>query len=158
VPAGATVFALRLNQAYSQAGAEPIQLGGSFSEEVAGFDLPVLDQRQFPLRGYRSGEPALTGRHAVLGTFEWRTPLADIDRHLTVPPVGLDRLSLTVFLETGSAWNDAALQRYFRSGGLELLSELRLGYLLPLQLRAGVAKGFEAPGMTVGYLKIGRSF
>jgi hypothetical protein len=158
VPAGATVFALRLNQAYSQAGAEPIQLGGSFSEEVAGFDLPVLDQRQFPLRGYRSGEPALTGRHAVLGTFEWRTPLADIDRHLMVPPVGLDRLSLTVFLETGSAWNDAALQRYFRSGGLELLSELRLGYLLPLQLRAGVAKGFEAPGMTVGYLKIGRSF
>ena len=158
LPAGASVFALRLNQAYSQADAEPIQLGGSFSEEVAGFDLPVLDQRQFPLRGYRSGDPALTGRHAVLGTLEWRTPLWDVDRHLMVPPVGLDRLSLTVFLETGSAWNDAAGQRWFRSGGLELLSGLRLGYLLPLQVRAGVAKGFEAPGMTVGYLKIGREF
>ena len=158
LPAGPTVFALRVNQAYSQAGAEPIQLGGSFSEEVAGFDLPVLDQRQFPLRGYRSGEPALTGRHAVLGTLEWRTPLVDVDRHLTVPPAGLDRLSLTVFFEAGSAWNDAALQRTFKSGGVELLSELRLGYLLPLQVRAGVAKGFETPGIKVGYLKIGRSF
>ena len=158
VPAGASVLALRLNQAYSQAGAEAIQLGGSFSEEIVGFDLPVLDQRQFPLRGYRSGEAVLTGRHAVLGTFELRTPLSDVDRHLTVPPVGLDRLSLTVFLETGSAWNDSALQRFFWSGGVELLSELRLGYLLLVQVRAGIAKGFEAPGMTVGYLKIGREF
>jgi outer membrane protein assembly factor BamA len=152
------VFALRVNAAYSQAGAEPIQLGGSFSEEVAGFDLPVLDQRQFPLRGYRSGDPALTGRHSLLGTLEWRVPLSDIDRHLMVPPVGLDRLSMNVFFETGSAWNDGVAQRSFNSGGIELLSEVRAGYLLGLQLRAGVAKGFEAPGTTVGYLKVGRSF
>lgn len=157
-PAGPTVFALRVNQAYSQAGAEPIQLGGSFSEEVAGFDLPVLDQRQFPLRGYRSGEAALTGRHAITGTLEWRTPLWDVDRHLTVPPGGLNRVSLTVFFEAGSAWNDAALQRTFKSAGLELLTGLRLGYLLPLQVRAGFARGFEAPGGNVGYLKIGREF
>jgi hypothetical protein len=158
LPAGASVFALRVNQTYSQAGAEPTQLGGSFSEEVAGFDLPVLDQRQFPLRGYRSGEPALTGRHAITGTLEWRTPLTEIDRHLMVPPAGLNRLSLTVFFEAGSAWNDAPLQRIFKSAGLELLSEVRVGYLLPLQVRAGIARGFEAPGGTVGYLKIGRSF
>jgi hypothetical protein len=158
LPAGVSVFALRVNQAYSQAGAEPIQLGGSFSEQVAGFDLPVLDQRQFPLRGYRSGDPALTGRHAVLGTLEWRTPLADVDRHLMVPPAGLDRLSLTVFVEAGSAWTDAAAQRVFKSAGLELLAEVRVGYLLPLLLRAGLAKGFETPGTTVGYLQLGRSF
>jgi len=158
LPAGASVFALRVNQAYSQAGAEPIQLGGSFSEDVAGFSLPVLDQRQFPLRGYRSGDPALTGRHAVLGTLEWRTPLSDVDRHLMVPPAGLNRLSLTVFVEAGSAWTDAAAQRVFRSAGLELLAEVRVGYLLPLLLRAGVAKGFETPGATVGYLQLGRSF
>ena len=158
LPAGPTVFALRVNQAYSQEGAEPIQLGGTFSEEVAGFDLPVLDQRQFPLRGYRSGEAVLTGRHAVLGTLEWRTPLSDVDRHLTVPPGGLNRLSLSVFFEAGSAWNDAALQRAFKSAGVELLTGLRLGYLLPVQVRAGFARGFEAPGGNVGYLKIGREF
>ena len=158
VPASPTVFALRVNAAYSQAGAEPVQLGGSFSEEVAGFDLHILDQRQFPLRGYRSGDPALTGRHSLLGTLEWRVPLSDIDRHFMVPPVGLDRLSMSVFFETGSAWNDGASQRYFNSGGLELLAEVRAGYLLGLQFRAGVAKGFEAPGATIGYLQAGRSF
>jgi hypothetical protein len=158
LPASPTVFALRVNAAYSQAGAEPIQLGGSFSEEVAGFDLPILDQRQFPLRGYRSGDPALTGRHSLLGTLEWRVPLSDVDRHFMVPPVGLDRLSMSVFFETGSAWNDSAAQRYFNSGGLELLAEVRAGYLLGLQFRAGVARGFEAPGTTIGYLQVGRSF
>lgn len=158
LPAGSTVFALRWNETYSQSDAEPVQLGGSFSEEVFGFDLPILDRRQFPLRGYRSGDPALTGRHSRLGTLEWRTPLADVDRHLMVPPLGLDRLSMTMFFDIGSAWSDGAAQRYFRSGGLELLAEVRAGYLLGLQFRAGVAKGFETPGATIGYLEVGRSF
>src|SRR5690349_1299281 len=158
VPAGRTVFSLRWNEAYSQPEAQPLQLGGSFSEEVAGFDLPVLDQRDFPLRGYRSGEAVLTGHHARLGTIEWRTPLDDVDRHFMVPPLGLNRLSLAVFVDAGAAWSDGASQRYFKSGGIELLSEVRLGYLLPLQLRAGVAKGFEAPGGTIAYVKLGRSF
>ena len=158
LPAGPTVVALRWNQAYSQPDAEAIQLGGSFSEEVAGFDLPVLNQRGFPLRGYRSGEAVLTGHHALLGTAEWRTPLWDVDRHIMVPPLGLDRLSMSVFFDVGSAWNDGASQRTFKSAGLEFLAEVRAGYLLGLQYRAGVARGFELPGGTVAYLQIGRSF
>ncbi len=158
LPAGPTVVALRWNQTYSQPDAEPIQLGGSFSEEVAGFNLPVLDQRQFPLRGYRSGEPVLTGHHAFLGTLEWRVPLSDVDRHFMVPPLGLNRLSMSVFFDVGSAWNGAAAQRYFKSGGLELLAEVRAGYLLGLQYRLGFARGFELPGGNVGYLQLGRSF
>jgi len=75
-----------------------------------------------------------------------------------VPPVGLNRLSMTAFFDIGSAWNEGASQRYFKSGGLELLFEPRAGYLLGLQARAGIAKGFEAPGGTVGYLRVGRSF
>ena len=75
-----------------------------------------------------------------------------------VPPVGLDRVSLTVFAEAGSAWNDGAAQRFFKSAGLELLTEVRAGYLLGLQARLGIAKGFEAPGGTVGYLQVGRAF
>jgi hypothetical protein len=61
-------------------------------------------------------------------------------------------------VEAGSAWTDAAAQRVFRSGGLELLAQVRVGYLLPLLFRAGVAKGFETPGATIGYLQLGRSF
>jgi hypothetical protein len=156
LPARKAVVSLRWNEAHAQAQAEPIQLGGSFSEEA--FALPVLNQREFPLRGYRSGESVLTGHHARLATVEWRTPLTDVDRHLMVPPVGLNRLSMSLFFDTGAAWESGAPQRYFQSGGLELLSELRLGYLFGVQLRLGVAKGFQAPGAKVAYLHLGRSF
>ena len=158
LPAGPTVVALRWNQAYSQPDAKPIQLGGSFSEEVAGFTLPVLDQRVFPLRGYRSGVAVLTGHHALLSTLEWRAPLSDIDRHIMVPPVGMNRVSMSVFFDVGSAWDAGAAQRYFKSAGVELLAEVRAGYLLGLQYRLGFARGFELPGGNVAYLQIGRSF
>jgi hypothetical protein len=158
LPVGKTVVSLRWNQAYSQSHAQPIQLGGVgplFSENA--FVLPVLNQREFPLRGYRSGESVLTGHHASLGTLEWRIPISDVDRHFMVPPVGLNRISMNVFTEAGSAW-DQAPQRWYKSAGIELLSEARFGYLFGWQLRAGVAKGFEAPGRTQGYVRFGRSF
>src|SRR3989475_67754 len=73
LPAGKTVVSLRWNQAYSQPQAEPIQLGGVgplFSEDA--FVLPVLNLREFPLRGYRSGEAVLAGHLASVVTLEWR--------------------------------------------------------------------------------------
>ena len=158
LPAGRTVVSLRWNQAYSQPQAEAIQLGGtgaSFSEEA--FALPVLNQREFPLRGYRSGEAVLTGHRASLVTLEWRIPISDVDRHLMVPPVGVNRISMSAFTEAGAAWDNAP-QRWYKSAGVELLYEARAGYLLGLQLRIGVAKGFEAPGRTEGYVRLGRSF
>ncbi|HEY6722097.1 MAG TPA: hypothetical protein VI363_10710, partial [Burkholderiales bacterium] len=145
LPAGSTVVSLRWNQAYSQPQAETIQLGGtgaSYSEEA--FALPVLNQRTFPLRGYRSGEAVLTGHRASLATLEWRIPIADVDRHFMVPPVGLNRISMNVFTEAGAAWDNAP-QHWYKSGGFELISEVRGGYQASWQWRAGVAKGFEAP-------------
>jgi hypothetical protein len=149
---------LRWNQAYSQPQAEPIQLGGagaSFSENS--FALPVLNQREFPLRGYRSGEAVLSGHRASLATLEWRIPISDVDRHFMVPPVGVNRISMSVFTEAGAAWDNAP-RHWYKSGGMELLYEARAGYLLGAQLRIGVAKGFEAPGGTEGYVRLGRSF
>jgi len=158
LPAGKTVVSLRWNQAYSQPLAEAIQLGGagaSFSEEA--FALPVLDQREFPLRGYRSGEAVLTGHRTSLVTLEWRVPISDVDLHFMVPPVGVNRISMSVFTEAGAAWDNPP-RRWYKSGGMELLYEARAGYLLGVQLRIGVAKGFEAPGGTEGYVRLGRSF
>lgn len=155
LPAGRTVVSLRWNQAYSQSEAEPIQLGGSFSEET--FALPVLNQREFPLRGYRSGEAVLTGHHSGLVVLEWRIPISDVDRHFMVPPVGADRFSMSVFTEAGAAWNNAP-QHWYKSAGVELLSEVRFGYQFGAQLRVGVARGFEAPGRTEWYVRLGRSF
>jgi len=156
LPVYKSVVSLRWNETYSQPEAEPVQLGGSFSEET--FALPVLNQREFALRGYLSGEAVLTGHRSRLGTIEWRTPISDVDRHFMVPPLGLNRISVSVFFDAGAAWESGAPQRYFKSAGVELLSEVRLGYQLGAQLRAGVAKGFESPGRTVAYLHVGRSF
>ena len=153
---GRTVLALRWNEAYGESGAEPFQLGGSSSDET--FILPAVNQREFPLRGYGTGEPDLTGQRARLGTVEWRTPLADIDRHTMVPPVGLNRVSAAVFLDVGAAWQHGASPEYHRGVGIELYSEIRLGYLFGIPARLGFAKGLDAPGRSTGYFQVGRSF
>ena len=121
---------LRWNEAYGEDEAEPFQLGGSFSDEL--FTLPVLNEREFALRGYTSGEPSLTGHRARVATIEWRTPIADVDRHYTVPPVGLNRLSLNLFLDVGAAWERDTSPDSHRGVGAELMSELRFGYLFVL--------------------------
>jgi hypothetical protein len=157
-PAGTTVLSLRWNAVYSQADAKPIELGGVWSEETYGYTLPVLDQRRFPLRGYRLGEPTLTGRHAQLGSMEWRVPLSDVDRNLMVPPVGLNRVSMNLFADAGAAWNDAQQAQLHRGVGAELLTEVRIGYLESIQVRFGIARGIDDRGVTVGYLKVGREF
>jgi hypothetical protein len=153
---GASVLALRWNEAYGQDQAEPFELGGSFSDEL--FVLPVLNEREFALRGYSAGEPALTGHRARVATIEWRTPLADVDRHYTSPPVGLNRVSLNLFMDVGAAWDRDTRPDYHRGVGAELMTELRFGYLFFLHARAGIAKGIDATGETTGYLRVGRSF
>jgi len=158
VPLGKTVLSGRWNEFYAQPQAEPAELGGVFTEETYGYSLPVLNQRRFPLRGYDPGDPGLIGHRARLGTLEWRTPLADIDRATMVPPIGVNRVSLNVFADAGAAW-DALEQRRFRRGyGVELLAEARAGYLFGAQFRIGVARGVDDFGRTVGYVRVGRSF
>ncbi|HYT48467.1 MAG TPA: hypothetical protein VEL04_08600, partial [Burkholderiales bacterium] len=153
---GHSVLALRWNEAYGQPGAEPFQLGGSRSDDW--IPLPVLNQREFALRGYTNGEPVLTGHRARVVTTEWRMPLADVDRHSMTPPLGLNRVSLNLFLDVGAAWERGGDPDYHRGVGVELITEPRAAYVFEWQLRAGVAKGLDAPGTTKFYLRRGRSF
>jgi hypothetical protein len=153
---GKSVLGLRWNEAYGQADAEAFQLGGSKSDDWT--LLPVLNQREFALRGYGGGEPALAGHRARVATAEWRVPLADIDRHAMAPPVGVNRLALNLFLDVGAAWERGGNPDYHRGVGVELMTEPRIGYLFGWQARAGVAKGLDATGTTAFYLRVGRSF
>ncbi|HEY7238242.1 MAG TPA: hypothetical protein VH600_03675 [Burkholderiales bacterium] len=153
---GKTVLALRWNEAYGQDKAEPFQLGGSFSDDQ--FTLPVLNQREFALRGYTNGDTGLAGHRARIATVEWRTPIRDVDRHFMVPPVGLNRVSLNLFVDVGAAWEHDTQPDYRRGAGAELMTELRVGYLIGIQARAGIAKGIDEGGRTTGYLRVGRSF
>ncbi len=154
---GRSVLALRATEARAQDRTEPFQLGGASDDALQ--MGPTLNNRQLALRGYRGDEPALNGRNARVLSLEWRTPLADIDRHAMVPAVGINRLSAAVFFDAGGAWNSGNKPDTWRRGvGVELLGEVKLLYALGLQLRLGVAQGLDAPKDTRGYLTAGRSF
>ena len=155
--AGPTTLALRLTEARGDEGTEPFELGGAYNSEHGG--IPRLNERDLALRGYDNGIPELTGKRARIGGVEWRLPLTDLDRHLMTPPIGLNRLSAALFYEAGAAWTDASSpERYYRSAGIELLAELKLGYRLGLLVRAGFARGLDEPGGDEAYLRLGRSF
>jgi len=156
VPLGKTVLALRWNEARAQREAEPFELGGSKSDSL--ILLPQLNEHDFALRGYSLGTPELTGHRARVASVEWRAPLADIDRHLMVPPAGVNRVSLALFFDVGAAWEHDTPPDYHRGVGAELISETRFGYLFGLQARAGVARGLDRTGSTKIYLRVGRAF
>ena len=57
-----------------------------FREGAALFELPDINRRSFGLRGYDGS--SRVGRRMKMGTVEWRVPIADVDRHLMVAPIG----------------------------------------------------------------------
>ncbi len=156
-PRSAGVLALRWTEVRAQGRTELFQLGGATESHLrTGY---ALGERDLALRGYRGDEPALRGRNARVVSLEWRSALADIDRHAMVPPVGINRLSLAAFFDIGGAWSGGSgPERWRRGVGVELLGEVQLLYALGLQLRAGVARGLDAPQDTRAYLTLGRSF
>jgi len=157
VPLGRSVLALRYTEARAHGRTEPFQVGGAVDPHL---QLGIaLNNRDISLRGYRGDEPGLLGANARVASFEWRTPIADIDRHWMVPAVGINRLSAVTFFDIGGAWDSGNRpDRYHRGIGAELLAETKLLYILPIQWRLGVARGLDAPKSTRGYVSIGRSF
>jgi outer membrane protein assembly factor BamA len=101
----------------------------------------------------------LQGANARVTSFEWRTPIADVDRHFMVPAVGVNRVSAAAFFDIGGAW-DAGNRplRYHRGVGIEMLSEVKFLYTMGLQVRLGVAQGLDEPKGTRGYFAVGRAF
>jgi hypothetical protein len=136
---------------------EPFQLGGALDPQL---QLgTALNSRRIALRGYDADEPSLVGSDARVTSIEWRAPLADVDRHGMAPPFGLNRLSATVFFDIGGAWTAGNRPaQYKRGAGVELIGEVKLLYALGLQLRAGVARGLDEMGYTLGYFSLGRAF
>lgn len=157
LPLGRSVLALRWTEARASGRTEPFQLGGATDEWLQiGY---VLNQRELSLRGWRGDEPALRGRHARVASAEWRFTLADVDRHGMVPPLGLNRLSGTVFIDAGGAWDQGSgPDRWRRGAGIELLAETKLLYALALQVRLGHARALDAPRGGRSYLTLGRAF
>jgi hypothetical protein len=157
VPLGRSVLALRHTEAHARGRTEPFQLGGAVDNQLQ-LGL-VLNEREIALRGYRGDEAVLRGTDARVTSIEFRTPLADVDRHFMSPPIGLNRLSATAFFDIGGAWTDGSRPLHYQRGvGVELLGEVKLLYALGLHLRLGVARGLDEPKGTRGYLSLGRPF
>jgi hypothetical protein len=158
---GRGVLALRWTEARARQSTRPFQLGGA-TETGRGIGF-ALNNREIALRGYRGDEPQLRGPQARLGSVEWRMPIVDIDRHGMVPAVGVNRLAATVFYDIGGAWAVGANKPadYYRGAGVELRGEVKLLYVLALELRLGVGHALDAiagRSRTRGYFTLGQSF
>ena len=157
LPIGETVLSGRWTEVRAQGTTEQFQLGGAMEYDLT--QAPMLNQRNLPLRGYIGSEAALRGQNTSMASIEWRAPLSDIDRHAMSPPIGINRLSASAFMDAGSVWdNGNPRSRYYRGVGVELLGEVIVYYRLPLPLRLGIARGLDNPSGTQAYLQLGQSF
>jgi hypothetical protein len=115
------------------------------------------------LRGFRGG--AFAGEAYVLGTFEYRFPVLEVETGAWTLPIFLRRLHASVFSDVGDAWmpfneglfrstnpNAFFARRPFAlhaGAGLELRAEVVLGYILTTDARFGCAHGLESSSVSI---------
>lgn len=129
-------------------------MGGDGREET----LLGIEQKEIYLRGYPSG--AFRGQRALLFSSEYRFPLTIIQRGFWTWPFFFEKLSVSLFFDTGYAWDEDNIPlKYFREGiGGELKMDTTLFYILPLTLTAGLTKGIDRDGIWEGYITFGSAF
>lgn len=149
------VLYLRGLRAAGDDGIRPYRLGG-VSETLSQIGGPTgLGRRSFPLRGYPSGLATLQGSNLALATVEWRLPLGYKYDGWMAPPVGVGRSSVSLFADSGDAWNSGETPQYKTGVGAELKFEALLGYdLLRVNMTAGVARGLDSGGEKQLYLRM----
>jgi hypothetical protein len=162
------VLAVRLAGGWGTDNPRPFRLGGAtdgyFIARPAGTlavrTEDIFGKREYALRGYKTGLDALRGRRMALGELEWRFPIALIERGWMAPPVGVNQIYGKVFYDTGEAWRDSFQSSDLLHGaGLEVNTEVVIGYAIPLNLRVGYAHGFDdVLGEDQAYLSVGGTF
>ncbi|MFA6901609.1 MAG: hypothetical protein WC236_00860 [Gallionellaceae bacterium] len=146
---------LRALYALGDPGIRPYRLGG-VSETLSKIGGETgLGRRDFPLRGYPSGLAALSGSNTGLATAAWQIPLGYHYDGWFVPPVGIGRESLSLFVDSGDAWNEGEATEYKTGVGIEWKLEALLGYdLLKLATTLGYARGLDSGGESQLYVRV----
>jgi len=146
---------LRLLRAEGDPGIRPYFLGGT-SEVLSKIGGETgLGRRDFPLRGYPSGLASLSGSNMGLFTAEWKIPLGYHYDGWFVPPVGIGRESLTLFVDSGDAWYQGDAVEAKTGIGMEWNFEALLGYdLLHISTTIGVARGVDVGGENRLYFRV----
>lgn len=157
------VFALRAVLGSGTESPRPYRLGGVVSEESLHPLIQPTEQlfnrRQFALRGYPTGLAGLRGNQLTAYSAEWRFPLRRIESGTMIPPFGIHQIHGDVFYNAGEAWFDGQQRESLRTGaGVELHTEIVLGYWLLLDMRLGAAQGFDDGGERQIYLTVGASY
>lgn len=150
------VLKLRMMFAWGDQGIEPYDLGG----EVEGLSGPGgimgLGTRHLPLRGFSSGNSKMSGANMGLISAQWRYPLGLYHNGWLAPPIGLGRHSLSLFIDSGDAWNAGESFKPYTGIGAEWSGELLIGYnMIHIGVTFGVAHGMGRLGEDRIYLKVG---
>lgn len=153
------VLYLRMSYARGDDGINPYQLGGEIDPILALDGATDLGRRRFALRGYPSGLAALTGANFGLASAEWRIPLGLYYDGWFIPPLGLGKHSLSLFVDSGAAWNAGSSYQTKTGAGLAWNAETLIGYdLLHVWMTLGIAHGFDQGGGDRIYLTAGTPF
>jgi len=162
------VLATRLAGGWGTDEPQPFNLGGVNEGYFLGspggtIGIPtdqIFNKRDYALRGYKEGLSELTGRRMSLADVEWRFPIAFIERGFMAPPVGIHNIHGKMFYNVGEAWQDEFdSSRLFQGAGMEINTEIIIGYMLLLDLRVGYARGFDSKlGEEQVYVSVGGTF
>jgi hypothetical protein len=157
---GQHVFSARAVLGWGTDNPRDFRLGGTLETSVPpmaaarALTQNIFGQRRYPLHGYKEGRADLRGRRMTLIEAEWRFPIALIERGFMTPPIGLHQIHGKLIYNWGESWDQSSQVPSLRRGaGIEITSELVLGYWLPMNLRAGYAKGFDFGGEEQVYLE-----
>jgi hypothetical protein len=94
-----------------------------------------------------------------------------VDRGIGMFPLGLDRLSASLFTDAGFAWADtycpgfgtgtiirSDCNAWIWSVGAELAADIGLAYEIPLRVRGGAALRIRESGRMGAWIALGSSF
>ncbi|HUX90079.1 MAG TPA: hypothetical protein VMV48_05260 [Gallionellaceae bacterium] len=145
----------RALHAQGDAGIRPYHLGG-VSDTLSKIGGETgLGRRDFPLRGYPAGLAALSGSNFGVASAEWKIPLGYHYDGWFVPPLGIGRESLSLFADSGDAWNQGEAVELKTGLGIEWNIEALVGYdLLHLATTLGFARGVDQGGEKQLYLRV----
>ncbi|OUS24407.1 hypothetical protein A9Q99_24670 [Gammaproteobacteria bacterium 45_16_T64] len=157
---GNHVLALRWVQGKASGDAKEFELGGNIDQLDAlagniGFGLA-----NFGLRGYDRNQAELEGHQVSLFSAEWRAPIKEFFDGFMAPPIGLGKTSMSLFVDTGSAWDAGESHRYYTGVGIELKPQILVGLdNFQLDTRVGFAYGLDKDlGSGSIYFRLGARF
>jgi hypothetical protein len=139
------VLALRATAARTggdEADRRVLRLGGSDADESV---VSFSEDASALLRGFPSN--AFLGTRVALANAEYRVPLAWIERGYGTWPLFLRSVQATAFVDAGNAWGGPAPADGVKwAWGAELGGSIVAGFVLPVDLFAGVAWGHDPSG------------